>query len=117
MHNRTCVALMKKQKAGEAHHLPTRADKNQRYCDSLSHKRMMHNRTCVALMKKQKASEARPTREDKNQRYCDSLNHRRAMHNRMCVALIKQELSQEASKSSARKAVTRHDRKKSRHRR
>ena len=78
---------------------------------------MMHNRTCVALMKKQKASEARPTREDKNQRYCDSLNHRRAMHNRMCVALIKQELSQEASKSSARKAVTRHDRKKSRHRR
>lgn len=117
MHNRTCVALMKKQKASEAHQRPTRADKNQRYCDSLSHKRMMHNRTCVVLMKKQKASEARPTREDKNQRYCDSLNHRRAMHNRMCVALIKKELAQEASKSSARKAVTRHDRKKSRHRR
>jgi hypothetical protein len=61
MHNRKCVALMKKQKASRAHHRLTRAEKNARYCDSLSHRKMTHNRTCVALMKKQKATHRRVT--------------------------------------------------------
>jgi hypothetical protein len=58
MHNRICVKLMKSEKAKKAklaHHRLTRTEKNVRYCDSLSHRRMMHNRTCVKLMKSEKA--------------------------------------------------------------
>ena len=94
-------------KAKPAHHKLTREEKNLRYCDNLSHRKMMHNRTCVTLMKKQKAKEAhhRLTRTEKNVRYCDSLSHRKVMRNRTCVALMKK---QEAAKKRAAKHQPKH---------
>jgi hypothetical protein len=102
-----------RHKARHTRHQLTRKEKDLRYCNALSHRRMIHNHRCVALMKKQKASHAhRLTRTEKNIRYCDSLSHRRMMHNRTCVALMKKhKATKHRTKAvSHRRHVTRHRR-------